>query len=398
MRAVAHHEADLGYVHTSVLDMFGVTTLQALSAPMLMRSYAVERQVLNSDMAAAMLAGAEKAGVKGIALFGDQMRRPFGARGPLHGPEDYRGVTVAAYPSKVTDAALEALGARPSHLFGTRLNDAIEHRTVGGLERTLRSYVGNVTPPLAPYGTSNVVLWPQVLALIANPGTMTGLDDEQRRWLAQAAADAAAGSVERGREAERHAVEAACRAGGRFSRADEADVNALKARFAGTYAMLDEDAPTRGFISRIRDLDAATPPDAALDAPAGCDGRPPSPPKSSAAAARRFEGTWRWRLTQRDRRKDPFGDGEAHPGDDVFTVVIRDGRWQLHMDAADGAIEDDTGTVTVNGDELAFTWDRGATVDRFRYELDGDTLRLTGTGGDTGDLFVWATEPWRRIR
>jgi TRAP-type C4-dicarboxylate transport system substrate-binding protein len=396
-RAVAAHDADLGYVHAGVLDTFGVTSLQALSAPMLMRSYAVEREVLNSDMAPVMLAGVERAGVKGLALLGDEMRRPFGAGGALRGPADYRGVTVAAYPSNVTDAALEALGARPSHLYGTRLDDAIEHRAVGGLAWTLRSYVNNQTPPLAPYGTANVVLWPQVLALIANPATLSRLDGEQRRWLAQAAAEAAGTSIERGREAERNALTAACRAGGRFSRADAADVSALKARFRRMYAMLDEDPPTRGFISRIRDLDAATPPDAALDVPSGCDGRPPSPPKFSDTAARRFEGTWRWRLTEQDRRKDLSAGGDTRSGDDVFTVTIRDGRWHLHVDGADGTIEDDFGTVTLDSGELAFAWDRGGTVDRFGYRLDGDVLRLTGTGGDPGDLFVWGTEPWRRI-
>jgi TRAP-type C4-dicarboxylate transport system substrate-binding protein len=396
--AVAEDDADLAFVPTGVFDTFGVTSLQALSAPMLMHSYAVEQQVLTSDIAATMLAGVDRAGVAGIALLGDQMRRPFGVIGPLHGPDDYRGVTVATDPSRATDGALEALGARPSHLLGAAFNRAVEHHAVGGLERPLRTYVVNVMAPLAPYGTSNVALWPQVLAVIANPETMSRLDDDQRRWLAQAAADVAGSSVPRAREAERDGVAAMCRAGGRLSRASEADITALKTRFAQTYATLEKDATTRGLISRIRELDDAMPPDAELVPLPGCSGRPPAPPKSSAAATGRFDGTWRWRLTQHDRRNDPHGNGEASPGDDVFTMRIDDGRWHLHLDGADGSTEDETGSVTLDGGELAFTWDRGASVDRFRFRLDGDELRLTGTSGDTGDLFVWATERWRRIR
>ena len=395
---VAENDVDLGYVHTGVFDTFGVTSLQALSAPMLMRSYAVEREVLASHMAAAMLAGVERAGVAGVALLGDQMRRPFGVHGPLHGPGDYRGTAIAAYPSRVTDGALEALGARPSHLYGGPLNDELERRRVDGVERTPRSYVGNGSAPLAPYGVANVALWPQVLAVIINPDVLASLDDEQRRWLEQAAADAAGRSIERAEATEHGSVQAACESGTRFSRASERDLAALRARFERTYASLEADPQTRTFISRIRELDAANSPDVALSLPAGCRGRPPSAPELSPVSTHRLDGTWRWRISERDRRQDPFFNGESEPGDDIFTFRIRDGRCHAHIAGHDGSAEDHIGTVTVEGDELTIAWDEGRVVDRYRFRLDGNLLRVEGISGDRGDLFVSTAHPWRRLR
>ena len=395
---VAEHDVDLGYVHAGVFDTFGVTSLQALSAPMLMRSYAVERAVLSGDLGDAMLAGVEETGVVGLALLGDQMRRPFAVERPLLEPGDYRGLAVASYPSRITDAALSALGARQSHLFGGRLMDALDDRSVDGFERTLRIYAGDGMAGLAPYITANVVLWPQVLALIANPDTMRRLSDEQRRWLERAARDAATGSITQAQQQERQNISEACNAGGRFKRATATQIAALRARFADAYALLDADAQTRSFVSRIRALDAATPPDVEIDPPAGCTGRPPAAPQPSAEATRRFEGTWRFVLTKKDRERFPPGyGGQATPGDDIFTVRIDQARWHMHLQASDGTIDDYRGQLALDGDELVVSWDDNSAVDRFGFRHGGDVLRLRAISGDKGDLFVWTAKPWRRI-
>ena len=63
-----------------------------------------------------------KAGVSGIALLGDQMRRPFATRGPLRGPADYRGLRVASYVA----LGLGAVGAGLGTYF---LVDAFDKRS-----------------------------------------------------------------------------------------------------------------------------------------------------------------------------------------------------------------------------------------------------------------------------
>jgi TRAP-type C4-dicarboxylate transport system substrate-binding protein len=113
VRAVAAHRVDLGYVRTGVFDLLGVRSLQALSAPLLIPSSSVEQQVVAGDLGRTMLAGVAGAGVAGVALLPDQMRRPIGVVRPLRGPGDYRGLTFAAYPSRVTEA-------RMGHVADTR--------------------------------------------------------------------------------------------------------------------------------------------------------------------------------------------------------------------------------------------------------------------------------------
>src|SRR3954467_10771263 len=78
VRGVAGHDVDLGYVHSGVFDTFGVTSLRALTAPLVITSYGLEARVVRSELPSAMLKGVRVAGVTGLAVLADQMRRPFG--------------------------------------------------------------------------------------------------------------------------------------------------------------------------------------------------------------------------------------------------------------------------------------------------------------------------------
>ena len=55
---------------------------QALSAPMLIDSYPLENAVIRSSLPAKMMAGLAKLDVTGLAVLGDEMRRPVGVRQP----------------------------------------------------------------------------------------------------------------------------------------------------------------------------------------------------------------------------------------------------------------------------------------------------------------------------
>src|SRR5207244_12594579 len=72
VRDVAAGKADLGPVGTRVFDTLGVTSFQALTAPMLIENYPLEKAVIASEIPAAMLKGldASTLGVTGLAVFG----------------------------------------------------------------------------------------------------------------------------------------------------------------------------------------------------------------------------------------------------------------------------------------------------------------------------------------
>lgn len=396
VRGVAARKVDLGYVRTGVFDFFGVKSLQALTAPMLITSYGVEAAVVRSDMPKRMLAGVDRAGVVGLAVLADQMRRPFGVARALLGPDDYRGVTVAAYPSRGTDAALAALGARPVSLTGEPLMQGLRSGRVGAFERTLRVYGGGGIAGSAPYATANVNLWPQMLALIASPAALKRLSAPERRWLGQAAADATTKSIAIARTDDRWIAEA-CRTGSRFTNASAAQIAALRTRFEPLYAALEQDPQTRSYIARIRALAASTPADPPPVIPTGCTGRPPAR-VDLVAAAGRLDGTYRWTLTTADHKHDPFYDpSEAPGGADVFTMRLDKGRWALHGALGDGSSEEDHGIFQVRGDRAVFSWQSPGETDVFRFRLAGDRLALRLLSGDRGDGFVWGFKTWRKI-
>jgi TRAP-type C4-dicarboxylate transport system substrate-binding protein len=68
VRAVTAGKVDLGAVGTRVFDTFGVSSFQALTAPMLIDSYALERAVFASQFPEQMLHGLARLNVTGLAV------------------------------------------------------------------------------------------------------------------------------------------------------------------------------------------------------------------------------------------------------------------------------------------------------------------------------------------
>jgi TRAP-type transport system periplasmic protein len=68
VRAVAVGKVDLGWAGARVFDTIGVTSFQALQAPMLIDSYPLERAVIASDLPGQMLQGLNKVGVRGLGV------------------------------------------------------------------------------------------------------------------------------------------------------------------------------------------------------------------------------------------------------------------------------------------------------------------------------------------
>ena len=94
---VTSGELDMGLIPSRAWDTEGVTSLRALNAPFLVDSDELLDEVVSDDESTDdLMAGLDKAGVVGLALFPDALRHPFALKEPLLGPEDYSGRVIRA--------------------------------------------------------------------------------------------------------------------------------------------------------------------------------------------------------------------------------------------------------------------------------------------------------------
>src|SRR4051794_17639775 len=107
---------EMAKVNARVFDLAGVKSFQPLLAPFAVDSYALERRVLHSPLAAPALKGVGALGLVGIALLPGDLRKPVGVQRDLPGPRDFQGATVATRMSALGRQTFEALGAKPAYV------------------------------------------------------------------------------------------------------------------------------------------------------------------------------------------------------------------------------------------------------------------------------------------
>jgi TRAP-type C4-dicarboxylate transport system substrate-binding protein len=388
--AVAAGKADLGWAGARVFDTMGVPSFQALQAPMLIDSYALEQAVAASDLPGQMLQGLDKVGVRGLGVLPDSLRKPIAVKHPVLGLGDWRGITFGTLKSAGQAQAIRSLGATPMEVFRRSRNEALLDGRLQGLEMDLFVYEhgGPVQP--APYVTANVTLWPQMDVLFANPSRLGALTGQQRGWLQQAAQDAA-GHAAALADRDAQSLKNACRSGARFATASPADLAALRGAFAPVYASLERDPQTKAFIERIQALKRSAPAGAPLAIPAGCTGKAPEQPAAHAGTVPAdLNGTYRYLLTKEDARR--VGDPEVDQFPHVNTVKLRDGK-------VEGGCFGQGATYSVTGDQITFdTPEYGYTM-TFTFSVDGKgNLHLTPAPSvEKGDALECSYKPWIKI-
>jgi TRAP-type transport system periplasmic protein len=402
VRAVATGQVDLGHAGTRVLDTMGVTSFQALQAPMLIDSYALQRAVLEGDIPRRMAQGLDRVGVVGLGVLGGGLSKPIAVNKPLLGPADWRGITFGTYKSEVQAQAIRSLGATPMEAFGIARDQALQDGKLQAFELFLLGYGLNVLEGEAPYVTANVNLWPWTEVLFANPGRLAALTGQQRGWLQQAAADAVGTSVGLA-DRDAQLLTVMCKSGARFANASQADLAALRTAVAPVYANLEQDPKTKALIEQIQALKHSTPAGAPLAIPAGCTGVAPAAP---AAAQQQtpgdLNGTYRWTITKQDAFASKTEDKSPEhlatfPW--MFTMTLDNGTWTLSHREAGQVFTDGADTYTFEGDRLSFTWPQEGTVLTFTFSVDdkGNLHLRPVEPMNAGDQFVWATHPWTKI-
>jgi len=387
---VAAGRADLGWAGARVFDTMGVTSFQALQAPMLIDSYALEQAVIATDIPGRMLPGLNEVGVRGLAVLADGLRKPIAVKHPLLGVGDWRGITFGTLKSGGQVEAIRSLGATPMEVFRRSRNEALEAGRLQGLEMDLFVYEhGGLVQP-APYVTANVNLWPQMDALFANPGRLAALTGQERGWLRQAAQDAAGRSAGRA-DHDARSLDNTCQSGARFANASRADLASLRRAFAPVYASLERDPQTKAFIQEIQALKRSTPVPAPLAIPAGCSGKAPQQPAGvSGTAPAELNGTYRYLLTKEEARRN--GDPEVDQFPSVVTVKLEDGQ-------VEGGCFGQGATYSVNHDRITFAAPEYGYSMTFTFSADGKgNLRLTPVPPmDRGDAFQCSYKVWNKI-
>jgi len=385
---IAAGKADLGDVGVRTFDTMGITSFQALVAPLLIDSVELQRAVAASDIPAPMLEALEELGVVGLGVVPGTLRLPAGKKA-LIGPDDYAGRRIGAREGAVAAMALEALGATPvlytrgdlTGLDGAELDlDRVEG---WGYSEGVRAVTGNV------------VLWSKPMAIVADEDAFAALTTEQQETLREAAAAAIDAVTDDVTQQEADFALLVCGLDPSLLRsAAPAEVASLHAALEPVYRKLEENTLTRRAIAEIRAFRAT------IDAPPppSCT---PSPGTTASDVATEALGTWEVSYTEDELRKQGLSEEEIPDVAGTWTYEITDSRWVSRNQSssltfeATWALNDGVWVDTIVGCTPARACSPGATYE-YEVTIYKDTMIAKAIPGRPYDP-LGVFKPYRRV-
>jgi TRAP-type C4-dicarboxylate transport system substrate-binding protein len=389
--------ADLGKVSARTLAAAGVNSMQSLIAPLVVDSYALQREVLHSPAAEQILSGVEELDLEGVALLPGEFWRPLGVSRPLIAASDYRGATIGIRESDLSMRTFRALGAT---------TDAYEPRedisSFDGVEADLASIeFGGYDGPARTLA-ANVNLWPRALAVVMNRDAYASLTEDERAVLRAAGEAAIDVEIDDLKADDEEALGVICR------RDDVAVRSLTPAQLAGLRAAtgpvtraLRRDPATASAMSAIAAMRARVAPRPGLSCPA--DDVDSAAPATDTTA---FDGVWHMETTAAELAEvDPVDVMPESWGTQTF--VFSRGRFAYTEENREACIWG-YGTYTVDGDIVEWTFEdgggqspNGATnqpgeLFRFGWSRYRDQVTLTPVEGAISPA-NYRVEPWRRL-
>jgi len=412
-RQVVKGELDLGMVPARAWDTEGVTTFEALHAPLLVDSDALARTIIAGPMAGELTAGLGKLGVASLALMHEGLRHPFAFGGRrLSGPKDYAGGGIRAPRSDESYAMFRALGAKPDDWNSDEFVSGVADGTIVGADSSF-----SIAPSSLPdraIVTGNVTYYPKVNTLVGNQKRLDRLTERQRQILRDAASrtrDAVSGSE----NDDPALAQAYCAAGGVVADAGRADLSALDAAVQPVYAQLERDAATKSLIERIRaEKQKSGPPPAVQPC-----GSPSAGASTKARVAGPPEGTYRTAALTREqliKAGITAGMTPAQAENTVRGIASFPVTYGITFDKGHFAQSETAGGHTGLGSKGTYTADAHTLStyepccgdSAFDYTLSGDALTLKfkditaqscgQDGGCLGGLLVFESSPFVRVR
>jgi TRAP-type C4-dicarboxylate transport system substrate-binding protein len=380
---VAAGKADLGWVGSRAWDDVGVSSFNALHAPLLVDSYALQGEVLESGIPGEMLKALEPLRLVGLGVLPGPLRKLLGVERPLTHPADFRGQRIGITDSRVARETLRALGATAIVLpAGARIGG------VDGIEQQVESIEGNTYDAAPKYLTTNINLWPRPLVLFMNEAAFAALEPVQRRVLREAVRHALRKALAATRSRERDAAAVVCRRGLRLVVATPADMSSLREALAPVYHKLEQDDQTRSFITRIAKLRQAT--------SVAAETLPSCSTGERSASAPIPDGVYTNTTTADDARRAriPAGNPFYKLLPTRHRLVLRSGDFVMHDLFPNGQTEiGASGTYSVYRDRIIFQTDEDTIS--FEWSLKGDALRFDD-GGKGGYYGAGFTPPWTK--
>jgi TRAP-type C4-dicarboxylate transport system substrate-binding protein len=351
-------KVEMGWVGSRVFDTVGVTSFQALGAPLLVDSYDLESAVFEAGIPEQMLEGVSELDLVGVGVLPGPMRKVLGVSKPFVRPGDFEGQVIGLQDSAVADASLSALGATPRAVPSGAKLDGLD-----AYEQQLGSIAGNSYETGADYVTANVNLWPRPLVIVMGKDAFESLTDQQRSALRAAAAAAMPEALAAARAEDEEWAPVLCRRGLTFAAASQSDVAKLRQAFEPVYEELAGEAETKSYIDSITGLKteiAASAESPVCDSESGVRVEPkPSP----------IDGVYSTTVTRVALEQSPL----------LYDLSeVNDQNWGTLT------LTFDQGRVTVEQENDVTSSSTSGT-----YEVDGDTVILEMTNGEnTGETFA----------
>ena len=235
----------------------GVTSVDALGAPLLIDSDPLLTAVAKDPLVQPMLAAMSDDGLVGLAVWPEDLRHPFTWEingPPLLAAADFKGETIWTLPSKLQSEVIETLGGKP--LFEEFPDALIADGTLRGAETGLAT--GAYTIGKFPTATGDVTLYPKYQVLVAEDAAWSRLTPAQQDLIRKAARAATDKAVTVHPTDDRNAV-AYCQAGGKVVLAGPENVATFVKAVQPMIDRLSQDPVTGTAIKAIQGLKARTP-------------------------------------------------------------------------------------------------------------------------------------------
>ncbi|HEX5014356.1 MAG TPA: TRAP transporter substrate-binding protein DctP [Candidatus Limnocylindrales bacterium] len=406
VEAMKRGEFDVAWPATRGLADAGIDGLGVIDAPMTITNYEAAKAITQGPVADQLLARLEGTGLVGLGLAVHSLRRPFAADAPLLSLDDWAGQPFRYISSPVQEATVRAFGATPATPEGN-WQDAVKRGTLRGTELDVAQYHQGGEGALAPFVTSNVVLWPKIQVLTVTERRFDSLSAEQQGWLRAAADEATQAALDFAFD-ETPLARELCDQGVRFVRASDGQLSDLRAAAQPVIDDLASDDVSGPLLAAIQKIAAEHPGIDEPDVPATCrtlESKPASPtPSLPDTPAAIPDGVYRATITLDAVTNAGMSNEDGHTG--IWTLTVRDGRFQITCGPLEEPERDcgnntdfgavlEQGPLKGSGDRAFFAVEdpRFPPYD-FRWKLDGDQLTFFEPGVPGGP---WFLAPWTRI-